>query len=67
MLATHFVLHSDSDGHVELVIGYSDRVVRAFRWHELPDSDTGHFLLIQRWQLAGQVNETMVLMNCFFL
>ncbi|BFZ15765.1 hypothetical protein BsWGS_18804 [Bradybaena similaris] len=53
----------DSDGHVELVIGYSDRVVRAFRWHEMPDSDTGHFLLIQRWQLAGQIGSITINFN----
>ncbi|CAG5134568.1 unnamed protein product [Candidula unifasciata] len=53
----------DSDGRVEMVIGYSDRVVRAFRWHELPDSDNGHFLLIQRWQLAGQIGSITVNFN----
>jgi hypothetical protein len=53
----------DSDGHVEMVIGYSDRVVRAFRWHETPDSDSGHFLLIQRWQLAGQIGSITINYN----
>uniref|UniRef100_A0A0B6ZR61 Integrin-alpha FG-GAP repeat-containing protein 2 n=2 Tax=Arion vulgaris TaxID=1028688 RepID=A0A0B6ZR61_9EUPU len=53
----------DSDGHVEMVIGYSDRVVRAFRWHEIPDSDSGHFMLMQRWQLAGQIGSITINYN----
>ncbi|GFR90344.1 integrin-alpha FG-GAP repeat-containing protein 2 [Elysia marginata] len=50
----------DSDDHIEMVIGYSDRVVRAFRWHETPNSDTGQFLLLQKWQLAGQIGSITV-------
>lgn len=37
----------DNDGEVELVIGYSDRKVRAFKWSE------NEFKLIEEWTLAG--------------
>ncbi|XP_013065637.2 KICSTOR complex protein ITFG2-like [Biomphalaria glabrata] len=53
----------DSDGHIEMVIGYSDRVVRAFRWKDNPDSDGGQFVLIQRWQLAGQIGSITINYN----
>ncbi|CAL1547112.1 unnamed protein product [Lymnaea stagnalis] len=53
----------DSDGHAEMVIGYSDRVVRAFRWQETPESDTGQFILMQRWQLAGQIGSITINYN----
>ncbi|GFO50621.1 integrin-alpha FG-GAP repeat-containing protein 2-like [Plakobranchus ocellatus] len=53
----------DSDDHIEMVIGYSDRVVRAFRWHETPNSDTGQFVLLQKWQLAGQIGSITINYN----
>ncbi|XP_059170642.1 KICSTOR complex protein ITFG2-like [Physella acuta] len=53
----------DSDGCVEMVIGYSDRVVRAFRWQETHESDSGQFVLIQRWQLAGQIGSITINYN----
>ncbi|XP_012935867.1 KICSTOR complex protein ITFG2 isoform X2 [Aplysia californica] len=50
----------DSDGHVEMVIGYSDRVVRAFRWHVPHDPESGHFVPLQKWQLAGQIGSITI-------
>lgn len=50
----------DSDDQIEMIIGYSDRVVRAFRWHEMSNSDTGQFILLQKWQLAGQIGSITV-------
>ena len=51
----------DSDGLIEMVIGYSDRVVRAFKWH-VPSGDVegGHFILLQKWQLAGQIGSITI-------
>ncbi|KAL3842428.1 hypothetical protein ACJMK2_020446 [Sinanodonta woodiana] len=50
----------DGDGKVELVVGYSDRVVRLFRWH--PSGETtldmdpkGTLIQEDKWQLAGQI------------
>ncbi|CAD5118558.1 DgyrCDS7246 [Dimorphilus gyrociliatus] len=37
----------NKDGEVELVIGYSDRKVRAFKWSE------NEFKLVEEWTLAG--------------
>ncbi|XP_023931939.1 KICSTOR complex protein ITFG2 isoform X2 [Lingula anatina] len=51
----------DGDNHVELVIGYSDRMVRTFRWvgsRDLldPSSDlAGKFEMVDKWQLAAQI------------
>ncbi|XP_064602402.1 KICSTOR complex protein ITFG2-like [Liolophura sinensis] len=46
----------DGDGKVELVIGYSDRVVRSFRWHEA----TGKLQQGGKWQLTGQIGSMTV-------
>ena len=51
---------SDGDGHNELVIGYSDRRVRSYRWLDAGgDSAAGNvqgtLVLLENWQLAGQV------------
>ena len=39
------------------MIGYSDRVVRSFRWLESgePELKAGEFEDLEKWQLAGQV------------
>lgn len=48
----------DGDGRCELVVGYTDRVVRAFRWDEPSDSSdvgSGQLVLLKKWLLEGQV------------
>ncbi|CAH1785778.1 unnamed protein product [Owenia fusiformis] len=48
----------DNDGKSELVIGYSDRVVRSFRWSTTADPDSfplGKFIPVEKWQLAAQI------------
>ncbi|NXV72130.1 ITFG2 protein, partial [Atlantisia rogersi] len=47
----------DGDGKCELVVGYTDRVVRAFRWEDLSDSSdhiSGQLILLKKWLLEGQ-------------
>ncbi|XP_036722431.1 KICSTOR complex protein ITFG2 isoform X6 [Balaenoptera musculus] len=47
----------DGDGCCELVVGYTDRVVRAFRWEDLGDGTehlTGQLVLLKKWMLEGQ-------------
>ena len=53
---------SDGDGCHELVIAYTDRRVRSYRWTESefleggsPLSGKGRFVLLEEWTLAGQV------------
>ena len=39
-------------------MGYTDRVVRAFRWEDLGDGTehlTGQLVLLKKWMLEGQV------------
>ncbi|XP_061106609.1 KICSTOR complex protein ITFG2 isoform X2 [Conger conger] len=53
----------DGDGRSELVVGYTDRVVRAFRWEEPPDStdlSSGQLVLLKKWLLEGQVDSLSV-------
>ncbi|XP_034262830.1 KICSTOR complex protein ITFG2 isoform X1 [Pantherophis guttatus] len=53
----------DGDGKNELVIGYTDRVVRAFRWEdssESSDSLSGQLVLLKKWLLEGQVDSLSV-------
>lgn len=50
---------TDGDGCCELVVGYTDRVVRAFRWEELgegPEHLTGQLVSLKKWMLEGQVS-----------
>ena len=58
-----YFTHLDHSGRKELVLGFSDRKVRCYRWVEgvEPDLNTtttlnGRFNLIETWELAGQVN-----------
>ncbi|KAM5252347.1 KICSTOR complex protein ITFG2 isoform 4-T4 [Hipposideros larvatus] len=47
----------DGDGCCELVIGYTDRVVRAFRWEDLGEGTehpTGQLVSLKKWMLEGQ-------------
>lgn len=49
---------TDGDGCNELVVGYTDRVVRAFRWEDLGESTehlTGQLVSLKKWMLEGQV------------
>ncbi|XP_071618555.1 KICSTOR complex protein ITFG2 [Heliangelus exortis] len=53
----------DGDGKCELVVGYTDRVVRAFRWEDsMENSDhvSGQLLLLKKWLLEGQVDSLSV-------
>ncbi|KAK2528089.1 KICSTOR complex protein ITFG2 isoform X1 [Columba livia] len=53
----------DGDGKCELVVGYTDRVVRAFRWEDfLENSDhvSGQLVLLKKWLLEGQVDSLSV-------
>ncbi|XP_077025798.1 KICSTOR complex protein ITFG2 isoform X3 [Tamandua tetradactyla] len=53
----------DGDGCCELVVGYTDRVVRAFRWEDLGDGAehlTGKLVLLKKWMLEGQVDSLSV-------
>nr|XP_020443316.1 integrin-alpha FG-GAP repeat-containing protein 2 isoform X3 [Monopterus albus] len=53
----------DGDGRCELVVGYTDRVVRAFRWEEPSDSSdlgSGQLVLLKKWLLEGQVDSLSV-------
>lgn len=50
---------ADGDGRSELVVGYTDRVVRAFRWEEPSDGSelgSGQLVLLKKWLLEGQVH-----------
>nr|KAF6452607.1 integrin alpha FG-GAP repeat containing 2 [Molossus molossus] len=47
----------DGDGCNELVVGYTDRVVRAFRWEDLGEGTehlTGQLVSLKKWTLEGQ-------------
>uniref|UniRef100_A0A8C2W9P1 Integrin alpha FG-GAP repeat containing 2 n=1 Tax=Chinchilla lanigera TaxID=34839 RepID=A0A8C2W9P1_CHILA len=53
----------DGDGCCELVVGHTDRVVRAFRWEELsegPGHLTGQLVSLKKWMLEGQVDSLSV-------
>ncbi|XP_067612222.1 KICSTOR complex protein ITFG2 isoform X1 [Pseudorca crassidens] len=53
----------DGDGCCELVVGYTDRVVRAFRWEDLGDGTehlTGQLVSLKKWMLEGQVDSLSV-------
>lgn len=54
---TEFGQSTDGDGRCELVVGYTDRVVRAFRWEEPTDGSDGigQLILLKKWLLEGQV------------
>lgn len=50
---------ADGDGRCELVVGYTDRVVRAFRWEDLGDGaehPAGQLVSLKKWMLEGQVS-----------
>lgn len=53
-------LPADGDGKCELVVGYTDRVVRAFRWEDLSENSdhvSGQLILLKKWLLEGQVRK----------
>ncbi|KAL4225477.1 integrin alpha FG-GAP repeat-containing protein 2 [Mactra antiquata] len=48
----------DCDGKLELAMGYSDRVIRLYKWNGTVDADQephGSMVQIDKWQLAGQI------------
>lgn len=52
---------ADGDGKCELVVGYTDRVVRAFRWEDLSEGSDhllGQLVLLKKWLLEGQVGSS---------
>ena len=56
----------DGDGRCELVVGYTVRVVRAFRWEEPSDGSdvgTGQLVLLKKWLLEGQVDLRRAIWN----
>ncbi|XP_045867197.1 KICSTOR complex protein ITFG2 isoform X2 [Meles meles] len=53
----------DGDGCCELVVGYTDRVVRAFRWEDLGEGTEhpmGQLVSLKKWTLEGQVDSLSV-------
>ncbi|KAJ1165938.1 hypothetical protein NDU88_006355 [Pleurodeles waltl] len=53
----------DGDGKCELVLGYTDRVVRAFRWEDSSENSehvSGQLVLLKKWLLEGQVDSLSV-------
>ena len=56
-------IYADGDGLNELVVAYTDRVVRAYRWWSADDSNStgktqttaGSLVPVDRWLLTGQV------------
>ncbi|KAM8803741.1 KICSTOR complex protein ITFG2 isoform 2-T4 [Rhynchonycteris naso] len=53
----------DGDGCCELVVGYTDRVVRAFRWEDLAEGTehlAGQLVSLKKWTLEGQVDSLSV-------
>lgn len=54
----------DGDGRCELLLGYTDRVVRAFRWTDLgegTDHPAGQLVSLKKWVLEGQVDSLSVM------
>nr|XP_004610653.1 unnamed protein product [Sorex araneus] len=54
----------DGDGRCELLLGYTDRVVRAFRWTDLgegTDHLAGQLVSLKKWVLEGQVDSLSVM------
>ncbi|XP_032205016.1 KICSTOR complex protein ITFG2 isoform X2 [Mustela erminea] len=54
---------NDGDGRCELVVGYTDRVVRAFRWEDLGEGTEhpmGQLVSLKKWTLEGQVDSLSV-------
>ncbi|XP_055973842.1 KICSTOR complex protein ITFG2 [Sorex fumeus] len=54
----------DGDGRFELLLGYTDRVVRAFRWTDLgegADHTAGQLVSLKKWVLEGQVDSLSVM------
>ncbi|GCB71077.1 hypothetical protein scyTo_0010923, partial [Scyliorhinus torazame] len=50
----------DGDGKCEMVVGYTDRVVRAFRWEDSSVDSSGQLVLLKKWLLEGQVDSLTV-------
>lgn len=60
---TMLIADTDGDGLLEMAVSYSDRVVRTFRWQSSGENDSpfaGRLILVQKWQLAGQIGSISV-------
>lgn len=51
---------SDNDGRMEVVIAFSDRFVRSYRWNGTVGSDKSRLVLLQKWELAGHIGNMSV-------
>ncbi|XP_077994913.1 KICSTOR complex protein ITFG2-like [Glandiceps talaboti] len=61
----------DGDGQCELIVGHTDRIVRAYRWVEQTPTETdssgftaGHLVHLQQWYLPGQVGSLAISLKC---
>ena len=58
--AVHFqvaLLISDGDGHIEIAVGFSDRILRTYRWYEHSDGKSGEIVALNKWSLNAQVGK----------
>lgn len=53
------------DGPCDIVVAYSDRIVRLYKWVPgKPDGSVGELVFLIKWELAGQVNPCLFLSVC---
>ena len=45
----------DGDGKIEIAVGFSDRLVRTYRWYPFSDSKSGEIVFLNKWSLDAQV------------
>lgn len=60
------MLNFVEDGPCDMVVAYSDRIVRLFKWipNERSETEFGKLVLLIKWELAGQVI-MYILHSCF--
>lgn len=46
---------SDGDGKIEIAVGFSDRLVRTYRWYPYSDGKGGEIAFLSKWALDAQV------------
>lgn len=46
---------ADNDGKIEIVVGFSDRVVRTYKWYEHAGDKSGEIVILRKWTLNSQV------------
>lgn len=49
-------LYVDGDGNIEIAVGFSDRIVRTYRWYEHSDGRSGEIVALNKWALDAQVS-----------